>query len=298
MDNAILYNKPGTHFHKVAARIKEVVKTELDLLNDLSLDTSRLRQEQVKESVSNEQGVVESSDAISRMHVGDLEPPIELLELLLSQDIKDELKIVLDDDPLTSLFNYELAKLKPPLKPLPLPTPRTRAPGKHLAKPKRDRRAEYDRRNEKRRRQKEEAAAAAAFQDEVQVVAGTGGVAGRTRRAMAAAAASEAAVESQKRLKMKSRLRQPKESTSQAVGEATSAEMLEQRPPGKRATPKRISEAPPMVRDVGRQESFTMFNQGWIFPEEQKRGGRTPVERQVVGPRPSKRLRTGMFIRL
>lgn len=87
--------------------------------------------------------------AIDRTSIGDLEPPFDFLKLLTSiEAIQEETELLLDKNPLDSLFSFELAHLKPPP---PLPSPK-------LVKPKRDRKADLER---KRKEREAEAAARA-----------------------------------------------------------------------------------------------------------------------------------------
>ena len=56
--------------------------------------------------------------------IGDFEMPLEVLQLLISQEqIQDVINLVLETDPLSSLFDYELGRIKPPPPP-PLPKPK------------------------------------------------------------------------------------------------------------------------------------------------------------------------------
>src|ERR1700761_9449411 len=60
--------------------------------------------------------------------VGELEPSLEILELLLSQAaVAADLPHFLNDEPLTSLMNYEFEDPKPELIP-PTPQPKAQAP--------------------------------------------------------------------------------------------------------------------------------------------------------------------------
>ncbi|KAM6497478.1 bromodomain and PHD finger-containing protein 3 [Amanita muscaria] len=61
---------------------------------------------------------------------------------------------------------------------------------------------------------------------------------------------------------------------------------------GVSATPQPEPEQPPMVTEVDSRGLFKLFEKGWIFPPEQKRGGRKPVERMPVPTRPRKRAKT------
>lgn len=130
MDNALLYNRPDTPYSKAALKIKshaDRILTELEqakVLHPELLDNS-----------------VESSEpeaSSSRLLVGDLEPPLEVLQPLFSRDsIANDMETILETDPTTSLFNFEFAKEKPP----PTPPP---------PKPKRDRKADLDRARQER----------------------------------------------------------------------------------------------------------------------------------------------------
>ena len=76
--------------------------------------------------------------------IGDLEPPLALLDLLVSPDIADELSIVLHSNPLQFLLAYELPEAKPPPPP-PL------QPAFHPRKNKRERKADFVKRRSEQR---------------------------------------------------------------------------------------------------------------------------------------------------
>ncbi|KAI9451944.1 hypothetical protein BJY52DRAFT_1295769 [Lactarius psammicola] len=127
IENAMRYNKPGTPYYKAAQRIKSNSATllaELDNLKTLApleLDghdeyTKILLQRNISP-------------------IGDLEPPLAVVDLLTSLDIVNDLSIVLKSNPLQSLLAYELPEAKPPPLTLALPTPPSR-------KTKRERKAE------------------------------------------------------------------------------------------------------------------------------------------------------------
>lgn len=64
--------------------------------------------------------------------IGDLEPPLELFELLDSPEaIRDDFKFILETDPLSSLFSFDLGRLKPPPPP---PPPKPKVSKKKAAK--------------------------------------------------------------------------------------------------------------------------------------------------------------------
>lgn len=312
LDNALLYNKPGTKFHQVAVRLKASSKQELDALDDLpvshldlAVDCKQSTEPMVDvdgdgdhEESTRAQSLLEASGsqgpstptpvrALMQQTASDLEPPLEVLNLLVSKEaIQDDLRLILDKDPLQSLFSFEWGEgrpLPPPLQPVPLPKLKQSSKSK-VVKVKRDRKAE----NEKRKRQKEEAAAAAAAaaaqqehvkgegteeaQVSVQIDNAVDGP--RTRRAVAAAAETQ------------DEMPPP----GDVILAATNP--VPRRGPGlgKRRMSAAHGEDPPMVDDVGSQESFKMFNEGWVLPAGQRRKGRPPplMEGQIA-PRPKKK---------
>lgn len=205
--------------------------------------------------------------------LGDLEPPLEILDLLdSSAAINTGLNLEIGDNPIISLFNFELAQVKPPPPPSPAPIKSSRA--------KRDRKAENERAKAKR-----EAAAAAG--GKVPLFADNTHDFGlpRTRRAAAAAAAFEAEAQV---------LFSPVDGEFSDI-ESPSAERDERSRSKKRLSITSIPQAasPQVVNDVDRRGSFHMFNAGWILPPDQRRGGRAPVDRQLLPP-PKKRQRTGL----
>lgn len=107
LSNAILYNKPGTAFYKTAQRMQTTVQPILEDL--VSLRHQHPHADNAEDSI------------------GDFEAPLEALRVLVSQDqIQDVVNLLLDTDPLTSLFDYELGQIKPP----PPPPPPKPKPGK------------------------------------------------------------------------------------------------------------------------------------------------------------------------
>jgi hypothetical protein len=217
--------------------------------------------------------------------IGDLEPPLELLNLLVSTEaVQDDMRLILDKDPLQSLFGFEWGRgksLPPP------PPPRSKTSKAKPAKVKRGRKAE----NEKRKKEKEEAAANAAQQDQVkgesedgaqvnvQIDAAVGGP--RTRRAVAAAVAVAQA---------HAEMPPPEDVAAPAAADT----VLKRGPSAAKRRPSAVhGEDPPIVEDVGSQDSFKMFHEGWVLPAGQRRKGRAPpVETQVVS-RPKKKAKTG-----
>lgn len=119
LSNAVLYNKPGTLFYKTAQRMQTGIQP---ILADLSSALSRYSQ--VDTAVPHPQTL--------DMPVGDLEPPLELLELLGSSEaVRNDYKFILETDPLSSLFCFELGQPKPSPPP---PPPKPKAQKKAATK--------------------------------------------------------------------------------------------------------------------------------------------------------------------
>ncbi|KAF8075260.1 bromodomain-containing protein [Lyophyllum atratum] len=248
VDNAMLYNKPGTPFHKAALRIQTAASP---ILQDLSHQLPAPTPTPTSESQSS---------------IGDLEPPLELLQLLLSPEaIQDEIDLELNDTPIASLFSFELPKMKPPP-----PPPPPKAP-----KVKRDRKAERKAEYQKRKREKEAAAAKAREEAAAQAEVEAAEMAARAVEEEAAAAAEA----------------QSATSSSAMTGPTLSRRGGRR---GARQSSAGRSDILNLVENVDSQESFKRFDIGWILPAEQRRGGRAPVDRREsisVAPRPKKRMR-------
>jgi hypothetical protein len=208
--------------------------------------------------------------------LGDLEPPLEILDLLdSSAAISSDLNLEIGDNPIISLFNFELAQVKPP------PPPSPPAPSK-TRRGKRDRKAE----NERAKVKKEAAPAGEKALERPLFTDNTHDFGlPRTRRAAAAVAAFEAEAQA---------LFSPVDGEFSDT-ESPSAERDERSWSKKRLSITSIPQAasPQVVNDVDNRGSFHMFNAGWILPPDQRRGGRAPVDRQLLPP-PKKRQRTGL----
>ena len=216
--------------------------------------------------------------------IGSLEPPLGVLDLLFSEDaIKDDIDYILSEDPLTSLFNFELGKLKPPPPPPPPPPPKP-------PKPKRDRKAEAE-----RRKLYLQAKAAEAQKSHTVLDISPGFRAPRTRKGLAAAAAFEAeahgegVVRDDVDLEGGSHL-DPAERHSRKEA----AKQRIRRPPT--VLPGQ-AEVPPIVDEIDNRQSFKMFDGGWILPENAKRGGRTVADRPPMPP-PRKKVKLSSYLAL
>ncbi|KAI0339583.1 hypothetical protein BDW22DRAFT_1454969 [Trametopsis cervina] len=128
LSNAMLYNRPDTQYYRAAQKIKAQADKIL-----AELDEVRVRHPGMPPPPAE---LDEAEASSSRVPLGDLEPPLEVLQQLFSQTaLAEGTDMIIEPDPVTSLFSFEFAKLKPPPTPPPLPPPKI----------KRDRRADRER---------------------------------------------------------------------------------------------------------------------------------------------------------
>ena len=263
LDNAMVYNKPDTAYFRAARRIKTVAERTLpDLDRFVNQHLLAPSIEQVDPSVEPEQPVI-----------GNLEPSLHMLDLLVTTEhIRAESRFVLDKQPVDTLFSYEFGEMKPPSTPPPAPptpAPAAKARDKKLG----------------RARAKERRAAAV----------GVAMAHPKTRRGRAAAGVVEAEAPA---------IALPIEAQSEAVPvqpteepapvppvEQQSESVTEGEPPAKKQRRdskhwKRApivlpgqSELPLVVGDIDARKSFSMFDEGWILPEGQRRHPRPPSEK-------------------
>ena len=281
-----MYNKAGTQFHKDATRIQKESGPILNALQK-SVTVHDLP------SDSNVEGEVkgETHGLDNLPPIGDLEPPLDVLELLTSSEcFKDNLNMEVGNNPTVSLFNYEFATWKPP----PMELEDIVRSRKEKTKPKRDRKAEVER----ARANKMAAAAGAGIdvweaeeeeierrkEQERELQAALDSSSGfripRTRSALAAAAAFEA---------------EARGSSVPGDDIEVSTDPSKANRSRKRASvaPVGQTSVPRVVNDVDNRGSFHMFNAGWILPPDQKRGGRASALDRSALPPPRKRPRTG-----
>ena len=274
MSNAILYNKPGTPFYKAAQRLQVSSQALFKELEDKLASIGVLGHGSYPQKPDGENPDNMDTSTDIQSPIGSLEPPLGVLDLLFSEDaIKDDIDYVLSEDPLTSLFNFELGKLKPPPPPPPPKPP----------KPKRDRKAEAE-----RRKLYLQAKAADARKSQTTQDLSPGFRAPRTRKGLAAAAAFEAEAHA--------------EGTVHDDVDPEGGKHLDpaERHSRKEAAKQRIrrpptvlpgqAEIPPIVDEVDNRQSFKMFDGGWILPDNTKRGGRAIVDRPPVPP-PRKKVK-------
>ncbi|KAF7794968.1 hypothetical protein EIP86_006111 [Pleurotus ostreatoroseus] len=294
LGNAMIYNKADTPYWRTAQRIKnasEAIFANLDQRINPRNDSLLVATEDQKRSPSVPSEPVHTVSTTAT--IGDIEPSLELLELLLAQETigsERAMKYVLEQSPIEALFSFELGTLKPPPSPPPPPPAPPSPPLLVIApKPKRDRKAE----KERRRRL-----------SELDTSPGFRANAPRTRRALAAVAAFEAEASGQQEHEQ-AEVESPDSATHpvdaamavdgevpgpEAEAQEESAIVVPSKRKHKRApiTLPGHSEVPPVVDNVDNQRSFKMFDEGWILPDDHRRGGRAPVERQPL-PEPKKK---------
>ncbi|KAF5379335.1 hypothetical protein D9757_007638 [Collybiopsis confluens] len=294
LDNAMLYNKAGTTFHKTAQRILNASQPILLELENLSTKPKLVvPMAEVGQGSEAELSPVKiehlaffpSTPPLS-FEIGDLEPPLEVVDLLLSSDaIRDESELILNADPIFALINFELGQPKP-LPPPPEPKPR-KAPKLKLPKPARDRSEEYKRAKIKKAEARAQEKIAKAEIDAAMAISGT---------------TDEPPVIHPRRSG-----NDPQPSTS--LGPNSISDGLSQLEYGATdsflssapvAGPSRLPDTPsvPEFRDdVDNQASFKLFNSGWILPSDQKRRTRTsPSQPSAIPdrsslPPPKKKIR-------
>ena len=332
VNNALLYNKSGTPFHKAAARVKKEANNLLNLLEPWKLaHPPHVAQPVINGDASRENDAGDNDNHSAAAEVppplGDFEPPLDVLDLLMSSDlIREDLNMELDADPVTTLLNYELARVKPI--PTDAPTPPAAPPPQRKKKGKREKKAEAERvKANKEAKERESAAARAAQLDKEEeeeeeaeramnaammgdeenrelddlekerrpelyatLDSSAGFRAPRTRGAMAAAAAFEAEAQGSTPISGSSSISIPASAGPSRPPDST------EKSHWKRPSITSMSQTsiPRVVNDVDNRDSFSMFNAGWILPPDQKRGGRVPAERPALPP-PRKRQKTGSF---
>jgi hypothetical protein len=261
IENAMRYNKPGTPYYKAAQRIKSNSETLLEELDNLkSLAPVEF------------DGHHEYSRFLLQRNtspIGDLEPPLGVVDLLTSLDIANDLSIILKSNPLQSLLSYELPETKPPpLTPAP-PMPPSR-------KTKRERRAELV----KRRAELRAAAAAAAAARHDAENLGLVDPSTSDRRmteeisniGTAPTTATEVVI------------------ANFDMENASDAEQVLGKRKRAKPAPSQPSPDAKVLTDINPKASFALFDKGWILDPAVRRGGRSPIV-QLPQQLPKKRAK-------
>ncbi|KAF5369076.1 hypothetical protein D9758_003051 [Tetrapyrgos nigripes] len=271
-DNALLYNQQNSLIHKNAVRLKTNTQPILQELDRLSIHSSSSHT--LPETVEGEEGMkVEFSTPApnglsSEPSVGELEPPLNILDLLTSTILQDELPFILNADHITSLLQIEIPSAKPlPPTPTPPPPPPPSAPkpkkaSKKLKPGRPDRTEEYAKRNAKRRAERAERDAA------------------RAALAQSADPQAQALPHTDTTVPM-APMTNNIDPSDTWLSTASSIESLPSRPPvsssstsssgARRRIPDVLSSHPQILDSIDPKESFTHFNSGWILPPDQKR---------------------------
>ncbi|THU93626.1 hypothetical protein K435DRAFT_757245 [Dendrothele bispora CBS 962.96] len=269
-DNAVLYNKSGSLIHKNATRLKSnslSILQDLDRLSSHNQDSSRTEtrdQARTIEDMKIEHSTPAPGALTSTPIVGDLEPSLKLLDLLSSsQLIQNELPILLDADPITSLFQYQFPKIKP----APPPKPKKIVKGRP---PKTDKEREEENARRRAKRQAEKAAEKVPYQ-----------VGTRPSRRNSAATATNAEVGDSSFSSSLSAAPSFEGTPGQAQGPPLSSSSASSSPARRRLEP--FPSQPQILDSLDNKGSFTHFNSGWILPADQKRT-RRPTQVQTATP--------------
>lgn len=278
MNNAILYNRQGTPFHKAALRMQNAIPPIMEELRQF-------------ENLTN------YSETDSTNTIGDLEPPLEILELLLSpESIQSDMDLLLDDTPLASLFSYALPKLKPPPPPPRPPTPPP--PRQSKKRGRKPRKKSGDIADDDAINSFVDVMGVDAVEDLSTLVVSTGDHVDGSPAVEPTEQRDGGTDEPSGMSRQESTQRPPEELVEHSLPPSASEVSISANP-SKRERASRQSrsknDALPLVDGINNHQSFKMFNEGWILPPEQKRGGRVSVDRQnvAVTSRPRKRMRTG-----
>nr|VWP00090.1 Guanine nucleotide-binding protein subunit beta-like protein (Cytoplasmic antigenic protein 1) [Ganoderma boninense] len=309
LDNATTYNEPSTPYYKTAVRIRNAAQALLAELDGLVHHHPPAPVPNAEPPADG--GKVEEVDCqpeqlgtdISMPPIGDLEPPLEVLDLLMSEEaVRNDTNLVLTSTPIESLLQFELPLIRPPAPPPPpvkefVSNPvlhermrRKREKEREMEMEReKEREMEREKEREKGKRPKYDRSAAIKRKREERhaaLDASPGFRSTRTRAGAAAAAAFEAEVVSTPETPDESAVAgdQP---MAEAGPSATPTRPRRQR----KSTALPTSDMPPTVDDVDNWQSFKMFEVGWILPPEQKRRGRIGTERGPVPP-PRKRAKT------
>jgi hypothetical protein len=279
----MLYNKPESAFYKQAARIKTAAGPILARLDE---DIKRY-----KTDSEDSQPSPEDTSGEQKSRIGNLEPPIQLLKLLVQEElITSSTKLLLEQQPLGSLFAFEFEKLKPPP-----PRPPPRPP-----RPPRDSKAEKDRAEQNR--------TARALAARAAVLDLSPGFRGRSDKSKASVPpeSEELPQPLDDAKPSRVRLAPPRTRSARALAIAYEAEANIPPPEVQAAAARETEELrrlenerkrkiedlpnmPLIVEPPDEHAQFRMFNQGWVLPPGTTRRGRVPAQRQFLPSLPKKK---------
>jgi hypothetical protein len=314
LENALVYNKSDSPVYKSAHRLKT---SALVMFKELDAHITNHPAAAVN---TDENGSVDLFDL--PLPLGDLEPPLEVLNLNADPSLVDDvLNIRLNDTPYNSLLAYEHAVFKPPPTPPPPPPPRPRK-----VKPKRDYEAERARAANNRRNRNTKGGSEGANVDanEAEGKEGQEGQEGdeprkqegeeedaRQKTIMEVEAAAAAAdLDTSPGFRGRRATRGSggdvsviaERSVSAAavtsqIRNATAGPSQGVRRPRPNAPPTVERAAVPLIADdVDKRQSFSHFESGWILPEGSRRSAaKVRAIDSPVRPPPKKKARLGEF---
>jgi hypothetical protein len=269
------YNAAGSPIYKLAQRLKNLalpILLDLDKLRTsapsevapilsnvahehaevAALENSGSEQPFAPRTPSLPASGVSFSDILQQHPLGDLEPSFELLSLFTSNAVAEESAILLNSDPLNSIFSYQFAVEKP--KPPPQPKPK--------------------------RRKERKSVTSNARLDALDASPGFRAPGSRTHLVVTL---GDTHVPSAEDIPSAT----PSAGPSSEVGTAALTDEQKRRR-HKTVLPGQNSS---IVPDVSNQDSFKMFNTGWILPETERRGGRKAIDRHAAPPVVHRRIR-------
>lgn len=298
IDNAIKYNKYDTQYYKVATRLRALSKVVFPQLNDVIVPR-HLQGPAPSFEVDQEEVDPSAQYAESSNSLGDLEPPLRNIELLFSNEAireHEDLEFLLDDkDPISALLAYELgvpkfAELSPPPSPpqsplpsLPLPSAPVPAKGKAKGKSKKGTKSHAIPMDVE---QLVELDSTPGFRAPVPVTQGYDGQ-GHADWTPVFWVHPEMGDQYQDAVPAT-------ESKGKKLKAKANADIVPASTPIPIPTPgsSRPENELQLIETIDKQQSFKMFNEGWILPPDQKRGGRVRVERPP--PPPPKKKKPGV----
>ncbi len=255
------YNKPGTPYYKAAQRIESnsaTVLADLDNLKTvapLELDYDERIRILLQRNLS---------------PIGDLEPPLAVVNLLTSLDIANDLSIVLNSDPLQSLLAYELPEARPPPLTPALPTLPSR-------KIKRERKAEHVRKRVEQRAVTGAAKAPALPDTEDNLIQVDLSMSERhmTEEVSNAGTALTTTTEGA--------------GVNTDLGNTSDTERVLGKRKRTKPAPLQPGSDAEVLTDINPKASFALFDKGWILDPGVRRGGRP---RAIQPPQPLQKKRT------
>jgi NuA3 HAT complex component NTO1 len=244
------YNKPGTPYYKAAQRIQSNSATVLAELNNL-------RTSAPSELLAHNETMVNGLVQPGVSTMGDLEPPLDLVDLLVSPDIADELSIVFRTDPLQFLLAYELPEFR--LRPM--------APVQPTVSSRKNKRERKAKSGKKRAVQHVVAPVALATEADTEMAMfGSSALNSTHFQAMSAAVAETDPATTPT-------------ATMTLASPGPEVDSEAEQVLGKRKRTKPAGTDAEVLTDINPKASFALFDKGWILDPGVRRGGRARVER-------------------